>query len=506
MFRKQFVALFILCVLVGLMGAASAGVPKNVILFIGDGMGPGQVKAARCYMGSPLSFESFPYQTTVSTNNHSGGVTDSAAAATAMATGVKVNNGVISLAIPGDGHELFTLLEDLRDRGKSTGLVTTTYIAHATPAGFGAHEPSRGNLLQIATDYLTQTRPQVLFGGGANGISVSAATAAGYTVVTNYAEMQALDTETAGRVSGQFGSAYLPYEYDVRDQERPTLPHLSEMTQTALDILDNDPDGMFLMVEGGLIDPACHSNDLVRAIYDTIEFNNAVQKGIDWAAGRTDTLILVTADHETGGLTVTQDNGPGNLPGVTWSTGGHTQTPVPLYGMGVNAERVPAATDDTHINEIVSPAEADAGADRYVYESVAAQSHVVHLDGSASRKASAHSWEQVGGIAVALAGAGTTTPEFVAPQKADGQELTRSEALLRFRLTINSGAFSQKSDEVEVYIRVPGDANGDDAVNAFDLALLRQLDPAADFNDDSGVNAFDLAVLRQNSGRRRTVD
>ena len=106
-------------------------------------------------------------------------------------------------------------------------------------------------------------------------------------------------------------------------------------------MLDDDPDGFFLMVEGGRIDHACHANDLIRSIYETIEFSNSVQTVIDWAAGRNDTLILVTADHETGGLTVLTNNGAGVLPTVTWSgTGGHTAAKVPVYAWGVNAEMV----------------------------------------------------------------------------------------------------------------------------------------------------------------------
>jgi alkaline phosphatase len=116
-------------------------------------------------------------------------------------------------------------------------------------------------------------------------------------------------------VSGQFGSTNLPYEFEWSGN----LPHLSEMTYIALRILDNDPDGFFLMVEGGLIDKASHNYDyspyrLERTVHETVEFDNAVQEAIDWAAGRTDTLILVTADHETGGLVVLVDNGAGKLP------------------------------------------------------------------------------------------------------------------------------------------------------------------------------------------------
>jgi len=361
--KKKFIFLLGVIVFVSTVwvGVAQAQ-PKNVIFFIGDGMGPEHVKAARYYAGSALSFESFPYDGEVTTYSadHGGanpGATDSAAAGTALATGVKVNNGVVSMAYPGDHSELETLLEYYKELGKSTGLVTTTFMTHATPATFGAHEPSRDNLDEIADDYRLQTQPNVLFGGGANGMTIAEFENAGYTVKTCWDVgrdgipdddgLKWVDTEAETMVSGQFGSTHLPYEPDVED-----LPHLSEMTYTALRILDNDPDGFFLMVEGGLIDKASHraKNEPIythKMILEMVEFDNAVQEAIDWAAGRTDTLILVTADHETGGLTVISDNGQGNDPTVTWETTGHTDTDVPVYSWGVNSEMIYTTMDNT---------------------------------------------------------------------------------------------------------------------------------------------------------------
>lgn len=131
-------------------------------------------------------------------------VTDSAAAATAMATGQKVFNTVLSVQIPGDASRIETILEYAKKRGRRTGLVTTVTITHATPAGFGAHAADRTNTTLIAQEYLHSSRPNVLLGGGGAGITPLNAAAAGYTVVTNLTEMQAVDTDVTEFLSGQF--------------------------------------------------------------------------------------------------------------------------------------------------------------------------------------------------------------------------------------------------------------------------------------------------------------
>jgi len=321
--------------------------PRNVILCIGDGMGFEQVRAAAIYANGEegtLCFESFPYETSMTTHSANAAVTDSAASATAMATGQKVNNKVLNMKIPGDGSELETLLEHFKQKGKAVGLVTTTPITHATPAGFAAHEPSRYNYDNIAADYLTQTRPNVLFGAGEKGMTPQAAKDAGYIVVNNLAEMQNLNTENVTMVSGQFGSD-IPYE----TKWSGNLPHLSQMTETALAILDNDPDGFFLMVEGGKIDWAGHDNNLSDIIGETIEFENAVQKILNWAKTKNDTLLIVTADHETGGLKVIKSNGKGNLPQASFSSKDHTATEVPVYAWGRRAAIFTDPMDNTDI-------------------------------------------------------------------------------------------------------------------------------------------------------------
>jgi alkaline phosphatase len=328
--------------------------PPSLILFFGDGMGFEHVKAAGMFWNGSagtLLFEGFLDQNSMTTDNISGGITDSAASATAMATGIKVANSVISMSPPGYSTPLQTLLEEFKGLGWRTGLVTTSFVSDATPAAFGAHEPDRTNLSNIVDDYLNDSRPNVLF-GGATSITPQRAQSAGYTVVTDRNSMQALNTDTTTFVSGQFGSSYMPFAFDGLG----SLPHLSEMTDTALDILDNDPDGFFLLVENELTDNAGHANDIQDIVYEIKEIDDAVQVALNWAAGRNDTLIIVLSDHETGGLTVLANRGQGVLPLVSWSTTLHTSVEAPVYAQGVNADQISGTFnfDNTDIHDIIS--------------------------------------------------------------------------------------------------------------------------------------------------------
>jgi alkaline phosphatase len=343
--------------------APASTAAKYVIILHGDGMGPEHVKAGGMYVnGSPgtLPFEAFANKTTMTHNNATGGVTDSAASATTMATGVKVNNGVISVRLPGDGAELPSLLEMYRDRAKSTGLVTESYLTDASPAAHGAHDTSRNNYAAIFTDFISQSRPNVLLGGGGNGFDSAAAISQGYAVVTDRAALLGLNTEAQTRVAGGFGGGLiLPPGSAGRSD---TLPNLAEMAGAALQILDNDPDGFLLFVEEEGIDEAAHANKPLYLSLAMAEFSAAAQKVLDWvedptnAADWNNTLVIVLADHETGGLTVTANNGRGQTPGMAWTTTGHTATPVPVYARGVGADQITGAQiDNTAIFTLLQP-------------------------------------------------------------------------------------------------------------------------------------------------------
>jgi alkaline phosphatase len=331
---------------------------RHIILLIGDGMGEAQARAASLYgFGEPgrLSFEELPYRALVRTDTADGAVTDSAAAATAMATGQKVSYNVVSLAIPGDGAALETILEILKEAGWATGIATTAYLSHSTPAGFMAHVKSRFEYDAIGAQIIGDTRPTVLF-GGSKYISQEEASLAGYDVVRDRHEMLALSASARRPVFGGFSPELMPYELDGLGH----APHLSEMTKTALDLLSQDEEGFFLMVEGALIDFACHDTDLERAVWETLAFSQAVAVALDFAeAHLDDTLLIVVADHETGGLEIVRDNGKHHYPEVLWRSAGssgwagHTGAPVPYFGLGVGAEPGAAVIENTDIHRIM---------------------------------------------------------------------------------------------------------------------------------------------------------
>jgi len=290
-----------------------------------------------------------------------------------MATGKKVNNGIINEI---SGKPLKTILECLQEKGKATGLVTTVPITHATPAGFAAHSRSRSNYSDIANDYMTQSRPNLLFGAyyeNGKGMTAEKASKGGYSVVTTRREMLdivgPLDENSTEEffLAGLFCPDGMPWEYDYYNPtvilfpldeifnlpNYNTIPHLSEMTSSALSVLDNDSDGFFLMVEGGKIDWAGHDNIIEHSVFETLEFDRAFRAVMKWAKDRDDTLIVVTADHECGGLFVVKGNRRGYMPDVFWGSTSHTGANVPVYATGQGAEEFTGVIDNTDIFKII---------------------------------------------------------------------------------------------------------------------------------------------------------
>lgn len=244
---------------------------------------------------------------------------------------------------------------------------------YATTAAFGAHELTRFFYGNIVDDYLNDSRPNVLLGSTQPGdmfigfgIDPTKAANAGYQVATTRAELLAIDPNTATHVSGQFGVLDQPSEYEYSlggNTFYDTNPFLNQMTDYAIDQLEEDPDGFFLVVEHEGADLSGHAassgpSRIGAGIFATLELSNTVQGILDWIAGRadpTDTLLIVTADHETGGLAIQADNGAGNLPTVTYSTNNHTPQNVNAYVWGTNTSLVSGTIDNTDLFTIAVP-------------------------------------------------------------------------------------------------------------------------------------------------------
>ncbi len=291
---------------------------KNVILLIGDGMGFSYTTGLRYFnhdlekgFMKPTIFDQYfvGTQSTYSLD-HISNITDSAAAGTALSTGYKTFNGVLGLNI--DKQPVPTILEFAKFRGKSTGLVGTSQINHATLAAFAAHNESRNQYDQIADDYLDERiegkhKIDVMLGGGTfyfsrndrNLIEEFVHQHFGY--VTNLRE---LVTNKNEQLLGLFAPIELPKMID-RD---PTVPSLSQMTKAALQRLKQNSKGFFLLVEGSQIDWAGHDNDIVGAMSEVKDFEAAFKEAIQFALNREDTIVIATADHSTGGMSIDRND------------------------------------------------------------------------------------------------------------------------------------------------------------------------------------------------------
>ncbi len=287
--------------------------PKYVFMFVGDGLGLPQRAAAVQYLGKDLVIDSFPAQGITTTHAADRFITGSAAAATALSAGVKTNIGVVGM--DADLQPVKTLAEIAKEQGKKVGIVSSVSIDHATPAAFYAHVPKRGNYYDIDLA-LAKSSIDYFAGGGlkdpANkrdnakkfeGNAVELAKANGFTFATGREEFEKL-TGKEGKIVAINGwlqdSGAMPYAMDTSSADIS----LAEFTAKGIDILDN-PNGFFMMVEGGKIDWACHANDAAASIHDTIAFDDAVAVAYDfYKTHPEETLIVVTGDHETGGLTL----------------------------------------------------------------------------------------------------------------------------------------------------------------------------------------------------------
>lgn len=311
---------------------------KNIILMIGDGMGENIIKAAEIVKGDKLIMSGLPNQTHVTTYSQSvtsgeAEFTDSAAAATALSTGVKTYNQCIG--VDKDGNSLETICEFAQKYDMKTGLVDRHYVCHATPAGMAAHNSNRGNYVQILRD-MAKTGVNVMFGGGEQYYKDSNKTKnyineKGYKFIDTKEQLLALDGSD-DKVLGMFA-----YENMKNAYREPTL---TTMTSKALDLLDNDK-GFFLMVEGSNIDVCESEQDMKGTIEQMMAFDHTVDYVLNWAQQHQGTLVLVTADHETGGVQIPDNATADDINNDCFTSDGeHTNTNVLLMAGGAQSAEI----------------------------------------------------------------------------------------------------------------------------------------------------------------------
>lgn len=348
--------------------------PKYIFMFIGDGMGKEHIALAEAALengaagGRPLSFTRFESRGAISTHSASSSKTDSAAAATALATGYKTNNGMLGLS-PG-GQKLTSVAALAKAAGKRVGILSTVSLNHATPAAYYAHVDSRSRNYDIGLA-LQASRFDYFAGGGLNEHAqqgkpdlYALAEQRGFTLVRDKQAILAAKPQAAPVLAINpelTPNADMPYRADMTDKSLT----LADFVRKGCELLDNE-NGFFMVVEGGKIDQAAHKNRAGRMVEELADFSEAVEAALAFAAAHPgQVLFVVTADHETGGLTrVKPGEGkrtPIRLPGVSagslgrgsaawaWTTGRHTPAMVDVYATGLGAWLFRGHYDNTDI-------------------------------------------------------------------------------------------------------------------------------------------------------------
>lgn len=318
--------------------------PKNVILMIGDGMGVSAVFAGLTANGGHLFLENFKSVGFSKTQSADKYITDSAAGGTALSTGHKTYNGAIGVNT--DTIAITTILEMAEANNMATGLVSTSAITHATPASFIAHQGSRGSYEDIAADFL-KTDIDVFIGGGYKHFAQRAdkrdltkeLEIKGYQVVRNMDEI-------AGVKSGKLAGLTADEHNEVYPKRKMDLP---VSTATAINILHQDKDGFFMMVEGSQIDWGGHANNTIYIVNEMLDFDRAIGKALDFASSDGETLIIVTADHETGGMAIMDGNMETGKIKASYTSGDHTAIMVPVFAYGPGAENFTGIMENTDI-------------------------------------------------------------------------------------------------------------------------------------------------------------
>lgn len=333
----------------GAPGSGAGDAPPRVILFIGDGVGTAYWSALR-FEREGLAIEEFPVVGLVDTRSSSHRVTDSAAGATVYATGERTYNGAIGVGP--DSLPRRTILQMARDRGMATGLVATSSITHATPASFAAHVVSRRMEPEIARQ-MAEQGVDVLLGGGRKFFDGTAEGATdllpglreSYVFVEDAESLRALALDTISNLLGLFAEGGMP-----RAAKRsPTLP---EMTWAALEVVGRSPGGFFLMVEASQPDWRGHSNEeFAEVVEEMADFDAAIRVALEYQSRHPETLIVVTADHETGGLAL--QRGPEGEMIAKYTTTSHTGSMIPLFARGPGAEAFGGIKDNDLIGRLL---------------------------------------------------------------------------------------------------------------------------------------------------------
>jgi alkaline phosphatase len=316
---------------------------KNIILFIGDGMGVSHIYAGMTISSQPLNLEKFPYSGFSKTYSADNYITDSAAGGTAIATGEKTNNGMIG--VKPDSSVVSSIIEIAHKNGLATGIVSTSSVTHATPASFVAHNSGRENYEEIAEAFLNGT-VDVFIGGGEDhfrkrkdGIDLTAKLKGqGFDVVFTPEEMKK-------SVSAKL-AALLAKEHMLKVTEgRQGL--LSEMTLKAIETLSKNKNGFVLMIEGSMIDWGAHENNLEYVTSEMIDLDQATGVALNFAKGNGNTLVVVTADHETGGLILSGGDISEHKAEAKFAGSDHSAVMVPVFSYGPGAEKFSGIHENT---------------------------------------------------------------------------------------------------------------------------------------------------------------
>ncbi len=318
---------------------------KNIILMIGDGMGIAQVYAGLTANKGQLNLQNCTYTGFIKTNPSDGYITDSAAGATAFACGVKTYNGAIG--VDSEGNHVPNILELAKASGKRTGLVATCRITHATPAAFIAHQLQRDMYEEIAADFIN-TDIDVFIGGGRNNFNQRKDNANYLDTLLNNDYQVIFNIDSLSYIySGKL--AALIHEEDQSRFSEGRGDMLIDATESALRLLSNNENGFFLMIEGSQIDWGGHENLTSYIVEEMLDFDRAIGKVLKFAADNGETLVVITADHETGGFAIINGDLETGMVEGSFSTEGHTPVLIPVFAYGPHAEKFTGIYENTAI-------------------------------------------------------------------------------------------------------------------------------------------------------------